>query len=247
VVARSKAKKAARCDVCDAAENVDDGLCEDCEENAVHCSVCERWYSRDGDECRHLHWTDCGYLGSGACDLDDEYVKQDFFALLDLLHRIEIRRSDSLDDYPDLITGVEVEVRENAFFTRYEGYLLSVPDLVFYRERPDLPRDNGEVQALPFARIYGGRVYDASLRNTPREDGRVEDGWGWLTSLGAGDTKEANRKTVQWIREWREVRNVPFPHLDHPCQGKLFDDGERLPLHVWRKRRCLKRSRSARR
>jgi hypothetical protein len=178
-----------KCRDCGGTDEVIDGLCAECEEHCVHCDVCEEWHSTEGDVCRHVFWTDCGWAGAGTYEGGWDAFRGPFWAFLDAMAEVE---SPDLDDYPDLVTGIEVELARDAFFTRLEGPMLGTPDLLFYRSRPDLHESVG---SLSFARIGPYQV--------PRDDGEVADGFAWLQSLCADDTKEANRRTLGWIGEWR--------------------------------------------
>jgi hypothetical protein len=194
---KTKKKRSPRpkCEECGSTKNVINGLCESCEEDHVWCNVCERWFSTEGETCRHVFWTDCGWYGAGQYEGDWDNSKEPFWAFLDVMAKVV---DPCVDDYPDLVTGIESEIRKDAFWTRLEGFMLSTPDLLFYRLRPDLPRHDGKITCLSFARIRPSQI--------ERDDSAVADGFAWLQSLCADETKAANRRTLIWIREWRKER-----------------------------------------
>lgn len=193
------ATKTSKCTECGSTEDIIRGLCQDCEEHFVWCDCCKEWRPT-GDECRHVFWTDCGYAGAGTHETDWDSFKEPFHAFLNVLSRAKPEYVDN--DYPDVLTGLESELRKNAFFTFLSGPMIGgPPDLGFRRLRPDLPRHDGRVISLEFAEFRA-----AAFSGSDQEDEDVCLGFSWLQSLGADDTKAANRLTVQWIREWREAK-----------------------------------------
>lgn len=184
------------CKACDEPA-VESGLCDECIEYATYCDACKTWYSQESDKCRHLFWSSYGWAGAGSCEVDWGKFKLPFFALLDVLAVSTPWMPN--DEYADVITGMQKEICRHRFWTKTVGPMLGTPDLMFYRLRPDLPKDKGQVQALYFA-LY--RPSDLSKL----DDEDVGEGFSWLQSLCADDTVEANRQTVKWIEEWRRAR-----------------------------------------
>lgn len=85
-------KRRKRCDYCKELRDdvLKDGtagnLCSECEsENFVYCSICNDWLPQDDGLHRHLFWTENGYGGSGATDIDPEDWRPDFLEFLALL------------------------------------------------------------------------------------------------------------------------------------------------------------------
>jgi hypothetical protein len=194
---KTRRKRCTECDNFFPPDDLDRGCCESCLEYREWCEVCKCYQSTEGGECRHIHWTDCGWVGAGTYEGGWDDCKEWFWALLDVLAGVDPVKA-WLDGYPDIVTAIEAEIRKDAFFTRLEGFMMSTPTLYLYRLRPDLPHRNedGSPYSLFFARIDADQI--------ERDDGDVADGFGWLQSLWATDTPEANRRTVRWIKEWRK-------------------------------------------
>ena len=196
-----KPRPVRRCFGCESVIGVySDGLCGTCYDSGLYewCNVCNEYQYTQGDECRHISWTECGYIGAGVHKGDWDQSRGDFHAMLDLFAAVE---KPCLDDYPDLVTAIECEVAKNAFWTRLEGFMLSTPTLYLYRLRPDLPHLEPGV-GLFFARV------EASQLGERDSDHDVATGFGWLQSLEDGKTLAANRRTVEWIRLWRANRRL---------------------------------------
>lgn len=200
-----------KCQECGGMDEVIDGMCEECEQDHVYCDVCKEWHPRDSDKCRHLYWTDCGYSGAGSCDGEWDYCKESFFSLLDLLASIPRDGREGWGwarqtEETCLVSAMESRIAANNFWTFTHGFMLSMPELDFRQMRPDLGPDVGlafAVVSSAWPRRWIGHhneIYHAA-----------SDGFGWLTTLEADKTPEANAETVKWIREWREARK------ESPC------------------------------
>lgn len=196
---KKTSRRPRKCRDCGGSNEVIRGVCEYCDHNYVYCEVCKQDHRRDGELCRHLFWTDCGYAGAGTYETDWKDIKADFFKALDALARI---KKPDIDDHPDLITGLRIEIGRHRFWDREEGFMLSTPDLIFYHERPDLAKHrDGKIISLYWARLKASDFSDADL-----DDEDVRNGMQWLASLCARETKAANRQTVEWIKEWKSFR-----------------------------------------
>lgn len=189
---KTRRKAKAKCTECGSTDEVIDGLCDSCESERVYCNICKVWHSREGEECRHLFWTEDGYGGSGATETEPSEWKESFFRLLDRIAAVKDWDWQGRGD-KTLVDALEVEIGRNAFWTFFHGFMFSRPDIDFVCLRPDLPCGD-----LAFATLRAETT-------EPWEGTGVDDGFNWLQSLQADSTPEANALTVEWIREWRRV------------------------------------------
>lgn len=196
-------KSAAACRDCEGTHDVIDGLCAECEANYEWCEVCQKDQSRDHESCRHLFFTSYGVTnGAGASSTDWDDCRKSFFALLDILTDVP---RDGFDGWcwceyepaGDLIAAMERRILRDNFWTFIHGFLLSTPDLDFFEGRTDL---HPTTTCLSFAHVRGHM-----LINHPRHD-EACDGFGFLETLCAKETKQANARVARWIGEWRMGR-----------------------------------------
>lgn len=192
------------CAVCDSQKSgVEESICPDCTENGdyAYCGICKEHYSREAEWCRHIFWSDCGDFGAGSYDWDE--CREPFFKLLDFL--------DTITDWHfydpssgSLVKAMEARIAADDFWTFYHGFMLSMPNLAFKRANPWHPEDS-----MTWANISARHFTDFEHRD-PEGYAAAADGYGWLASLEADNTKQANARTVRWIMEWRlqKHRNI---------------------------------------
>lgn len=191
------------CQFCAGHNDVIGGICEKCADERVYCGICHSWHSRDGDLCRHVFWSDCGYAGSGSSETSPEDVRDSFFALFELF---ALAPRDGRDGWcwsekeppGSLVDAILLRLEGRGLWTFTHGFLLSMPDLDLVEQRPDLPAGCGP---LAFAHIPGS-VFKGWLEQQPEKYAAASDGFGWLQSLEAERTQEANAITAEWARQW---------------------------------------------
>lgn len=195
------------CRDCGSTEDVESGLCATCEtENYVWCEVCQGFQNRDGELCRHVFWTDCGYNGAGGYEDDWNHCRESFFRLLDLLAAVPKYSRDGdgwcwseKETASDLITALERRLARDNFWTFTHGFLLSTPDVDFVEGRTDL---HPSTKCLLFANIRGTHFVRWREKSYELYQS-AGDGFAWLESLCAEETKQANARTLKWIMDWR--------------------------------------------
>jgi hypothetical protein len=194
------AKKKAVCQECGGTEDVQLGICEDCSPDFTWCNCCKEWQRQDGDTCRHIFWTEDGWAGAGSDgDVEPDEFKEPFFTFLDILGDLE-PKDTCCYRYLDMITWLQAEISKHAFWTFTIGPMIGgLPELNFRRADPELSKD-GKIIGYTYASVSG-----YVLERHPRYKD-AGDGFAWLQSLCATDTKKANRLTVKWIKEWRKRR-----------------------------------------
>lgn len=170
----------------------DNGFCDDCDSNTVHCCVCnERQHYESA--CRHV-FQDSGFQWQGA-GLDwgpDDNVEEAFKEFLNRMpsgFATELRRA----------------IRSGKFYTWLiapmigGGGILEMNGMRTYRQGRD----------------FGDAVLDLGERES-NED--VQDGYWWLASLYQRSTRRGNRITLKWIDEWLEAREGALMRLaDDGC------------------------------
>jgi hypothetical protein len=145
----------------------------------VYCSICDDWLPSDS-LCRHIYQPGDGYpVGSGSDDPREDYM----MAALDWLETVpadewrdwKIWRYDA-GNAADAVSALEVLLVSGKKFCQMRACSRGIEDVV-----------RGE----------GGGEMD-EIWNA------VEDGLGWLTTLGS-DTPDENAKTLVWIAKWRKT------------------------------------------
>lgn len=161
-------------------EDVIDGLCEDCEQEMVYCSVCDEHLDED-EACfrhRHVFYDDGLWLGTGGEDTEDRLpqIKASFLALLKK-------------------TGMAIPLRdtirrnEMGFETiHFHGSMLGSPGLWCYLRADDSKHGRDYGDALP-------------ARMTSEEEESLAYGVQWLIGLDNDKTPAANEMTLAWIDE----------------------------------------------
>lgn len=152
------------------------GHCEEClSDHFRPCGICREWVrSGAGEHCRHVFWVnDPGaWSGSGEDSGDWNWAIRDSFLKL-------------LDKIPSMAFDLLVALRT-------DGIAMSI-----------LAATGGLGPTLVRFEA-GGRSYGQEME-TLEDDPDVEDVSNaamWLLSLYKQETKEANERTVLWIREW---------------------------------------------
>ncbi len=201
-MSKAKVKRRKRCTYCDElkpADEVQGGLCEECEDYHVYCNVCGKYIHEDSGH-RHFGWVDgvgwCGCGAEGYCDKAD--YKESFFDFMDRLAVIpQERLVYRILDYGNATFDELMErfIAANNFWTFVHGFLMSTPNI-------DFRHQVREEWYPPFLSIRASDV------DAMQEEG-LALGWAWISSLD-DETKAANKITVGWIREWRAARNQPI-------------------------------------
>lgn len=175
----------------------DSKMCEDCESYYTYCIICNDWQDTSFNQaCRHLMWSDYYGMdcGSGAAEGYDVGRAQ-LHALLDVM---------GLKFAEILVNGIATE----QFYFQFHGSLLGT---------------DGVNMNLCDRRSYSGFGATEKLEQAMKDanwdtDSNAQlaiEGVYWLVSLWAKKedkhfyTGEANKLTVQWIKEWAEQQGEP--------------------------------------
>jgi hypothetical protein len=176
-------------------------LCESCEADHVECVICEEWFSKESDLCRHLGW-DAGlgcYAGCGTYGIDAEDHKESFLLLLDRLAPL----GEYLDGAKLMLPKMLAYIEANNFWTTWHGPLIGgLPDLEL-RYSLDVERGTkpGTYSSMAICDIKSRTMEKWDAEGDGVIDG-LQLGMTWLTSLD-NESVEANRLTAGWIREWQ--------------------------------------------
>lgn len=153
---------------------VDNGRCEECDSNIVHCSICDQDYDSDS-RCRHIFQDEYfEWAGSGIGEPEDRIE----FAFRGLLRALP---DGFADDLRTAIAG-------GGFHTWLVAPLIGGGGSLTLYGMP-----------YPESRKWG----DALIRLGESERGDdVADGYRWIVSLYNADTAAANQTTIRWLSEW---------------------------------------------
>lgn len=177
------------CRDCGGRSEVIDGICSDCEENYVYCTVCQEHLDDDYAYYKHRHlWqNECGeWIGPGGPNMTDYYreeIRQSFFAVLKKTGIAEalartirngrmgfaaIHLSGSIFGYDSVWCGLDGEPSRDTL----SGYALFVC----------------------------GDRFTENL--TDEQEEAMGYGVHWLIGLDNDKTPEANALTLLWIGDW---------------------------------------------
>lgn len=151
----------------------DNHLCERCDNDTVHCSICDELQHRD-DTCRHLFEDEnFEWCGSGTGHATDS-VKASFFALLQAMP-----------------ATFSQDLRAAIDSSKFHTWLIA-----------PMIGGGGVLQfyGMPCeASFKWGEALITLGEGDNAED--YADGYHWLASLFDDKTPEANAQTIQWIDE----------------------------------------------
>ena len=158
-------------------DDLNDGLCEPCEDEYVHCIVCNKWLEvEEAHSHRHLFLdtVDGDWLGSGGRDMDSRFeqqIKASFFVLL-----------DHLADIPLLIRVIQHSHDADAF--SFYGDRIC-PESIVYR-------------------IQGNRPVYISFKHLSDEiRASMSIAIQWLVTLDGAKTAVATLLALTWISDWQ--------------------------------------------
>lgn len=169
-------------------------LCEKCEQDKTYCTVCDYWYSGYGGGCRHVQWAGCN-CGCGTWDIEPKDHKESFMLLLEKLRPLTcLWETRSL--LPELLSLIEAD----NFWTCWHGPLIGAPPALALKFEKDFGTHKGVLELCDISgsqqEDWGEEAIDA-----------LQLGMSWLTSLDS-KTKDANKITAGWMREFASARNA---------------------------------------
>jgi hypothetical protein len=156
----------------------DNDLCEDCDSNVCHCSICdeEQHYQ---SPCRHLFQDEnFEWCGSG-CRPDGDGLKQPFFALL--RHMPEGFADD-----------LRTAIQSGEFHTWIVAPMIGGGGALYLYGMPDR-------EGMWTLTDWGDALIEIGEGDAAEE---TVDGYRWLASLYNDKTPDANKTTVAWLDEW---------------------------------------------
>jgi len=186
-----------KCDECGSATSADlsdyggdlQRLCDDCNCSYEWCGICETHYERQENTCRHMFWTEDGFMGAGSdCD---EYGEADVLALLRFLGKANATR-------------LRTAIAAHRYWMQFCGS-------TFGYEQVNCELWNGEKMDL-----RAGEMFQGLFEVKPGLD-EARMGLQWLMTLWSGTfsfdgarsddselkcTPEADDLVVQWIDEF---------------------------------------------
>jgi hypothetical protein len=155
----------------------DNSLCDDCDCDVVHCSIC-KCHQHIDNPCRHIFKTsNLDWRGSGINGEEtDVDLKKSFFALL----------SQMPEDFPGALRQA---IASEKFHTWFIAPLIG-SSVIF------------TLYGIP--RGYNDKTFeDAMVAACEREDAsETKDGYDWLASLYNNQTPQANATTIAWVDEY---------------------------------------------
>lgn len=160
----------------------DNGLCEDCDSNTIHCRIC-RCRQHADNRCRHVfqdRWFEWAGAGSG-CE-PTPAVKSAFLELLTLMPE-------------GFAADLRTAIKGGEFYTWVIAPMIGGGGIL-------------EMHGMPLSKFltYGDDMLALGERHDAEE---TADGYRWLASLYQRKTLKANRLTIRWIDEWQRDR-VPI-------------------------------------
>jgi hypothetical protein len=168
--------KTGTCDWCrnDGEVYTDNDLCEQCDSDIVHCSVCDQDQHYD-DPCRHVFRDeDYEWSGSGV-GAPSEVVKKSFFVFLDCMP-------------PAFGPALSAAIKTGRFHTWMTAPLIGGGGHITFH---GMRRDDDTW-------AWSDALFDVG------EGERAEaarDGYRWTVSLYDAETPKANTITLDWISE----------------------------------------------
>lgn len=152
--------------------HADNNLCEECDSDTVHCSICNELVHADY-RCRHVFQDDeLNWTGSGAYS-PSGHIKASFFLLL---HRMPL----------PFAADLRKAISAGKFHTWLVAPIIGGGGSLFLRGI------DGTVD-------YGARMIEIGEGDRAED---CADGYRWLASLYDGETPRANALTIEWLDEW---------------------------------------------
>lgn len=164
-----------------AQEELNDGICEACEDEYVHCIVCQKWLEQEEAHAhRHLFLgtADGDWLGSGGRDMDNHFeqrIKASLFVLL-----------DNWTDVTMLIRVIQQSSDDYAI--RFYGDRDCPHSMVCHLQMSDQNQST-----------YVSFEY---IPDETRE--QMSYAVQWLATLDGAKTAAASLLTLTWIGEWQD-------------------------------------------
>lgn len=156
----------------------DNGLCDDCDSQTIHCGICRCRQGSD-NHCRHVfqdRWFEWSGAGVGYAT---DATKRAFMELLTLM--------------PD---GFAADLREAVGGGKFHTWIVA-----------PLIGGGGTLELHGMPARDGRSMFhawgDEMIALGQRDDAeKTADGYHWLASLFERKTRAANKWTVEWIDEW---------------------------------------------
>lgn len=198
----------------------DDWLCSTCfGDHWEWCEICKEHKLREGGTCRHIFWTENGYMGVGSNEIDWKYHKEGVFAVL---------------DKTDLAHEIRSALQGNGIKTLYWGPMLGTPNYDF------------ECGGLNLGhRFTDDLTYEEEMAMTPGVGWLDSIADEEVRKL----KPDAIALTISWIDEWERIRGhhqaVSFFHGSHPYQqvaetqrtvlatARRILRGSQMPAQAW--------------
>lgn len=179
--------KEGECEYCGYSGTVftDNSRCQDCDGDFVTCSICKEEQHVDS-RCRHVfRAADYEWTGAGAYT-PSQNVKISFLALLTAM---------PLTFGADL----KIAIQSGRFHTwRVSPLIGGGGSLTLY----GMPNRDGQMMILK----WGDDLLSIGEAD---ESEKLSDGFSWLVSLYNRDTRKANRLTIAWINDWKNMQATP--------------------------------------
>lgn len=205
-MSKSKKRKCAYCDCLTTEPEKTphgDWCCSTCFcENFEWCGVCQEYQGTD-DPCRHIFWTENGYMGVGGYEHDWPHHKDSFMAVL--------RKTK-------LAHELRVGIENGTLRTGYHGPIIGS---ISYDCSLQLP-------GMEF-RSHLGNLFTDDL--TQDDEEAMTLGVGWLDSIADDDARKempgAIALTLAWIDEWevakRRHQEIMWFHGQHAFHRAAVD------------------------
>lgn len=156
---------------------INNKLCEGCDSNVIHCSICDDDYD-DSDHCRHV-FQDQNFEWSGSGAWSNNDVKASFLQLLEKMPA-------------GFAVDLKKAIRSKRFHTWLIAPLIGSGGLL---ELHGMPNRDGKF--MPHA--WGDHLLKIGQGDDAEE---TADGYHWLASLYNDKTPGANQTTIKWINEF---------------------------------------------